>query len=179
MPLGCLTTASIRIIIEIKKGNRMHLTLEEHNLLPLLAKVILIAKAGALQKAPSFDNLVGCRKEKAPKITSLGHVRYRRCVPRMPVFEEVLSGEVKAVDVRKIGLEALLEALYESLSQLTPREVDILRKRYFLSDAEAWTFESLGAKYGISRQRVQQVEDNALKKLRTALNAKFMNDYAM
>jgi RNA polymerase primary sigma factor len=70
-------------------------------------------------------------------------------------------------------LEPLLEALYDALAQLTPREVDILRKRYSFSKGEAWTLEALGDKYGISRQRVQQLERHALKKLRQALNAKF------
>ena len=74
--------------------------------------------------------------------------------------------------IKKIGLEPLLEALYDALAQLTPREADILRNRYSFSK-EAWTLEALGEKYDISRQRVQQIERNALKKLRKALIDKF------
>lgn len=90
------------------------------------------------------------------------------------LYTQSLEDSIQGLDLKKIGLEPLLEALYDALAQLTPREVDILRKRYSFSKGEAWTLEALGDKYGISRQRVQQIERNALKKLRQALNDKFL-----
>lgn len=90
------------------------------------------------------------------------------------VYTRSLGDSIQGLNLKKIGLEPLLEALYDALAQLTPREVDILRKRYSFSKGEAWTLEALGEKYGISRQRVQQIERNALKKLRQALNDKFL-----
>ena len=95
--------------------------------------------------------------------------------PEPPLlYTRSLGDGIQGLDLKKIGLEPLLEALYDALAQLTPREVDILRKRYSFSKGEAWTLEALGEKYGISRQRVQQIERNALKKLRQALNDKFL-----
>lgn len=160
----------------------MKLTPEDFKMLPLLAKVIVehstYPKTLSLQEAPSFDDLADwlAERKKAKKITHFRRMRHMSLLQE-PRCMDVSRDEIKEVDVNKIGLEVLLEALCEELSQLTPREVDILKKRYCLSNADDWTFESLGAKYGISRQRVQQVERNALKKLRTALNAKFMNNY--
>ena len=87
-----------------------------------------------------------------------------------PAYTRLLGDDVQRL--KKIGLEPLLEALYDALAQLPPREADILRNRYSFSK-EAWTLEALGDKYGISRQRVQQLERNALKKLRKALIDKF------
>lgn len=95
--------------------------------------------------------------------------------PEPPLlYTRSLGDSIQGLNLKKIGLESLLEALYDALAQLTPREVDILRKRYSFSKGEAWTLEALGDKYGISRQRVQQIERNALKKLRQALNDKFL-----
>jgi hypothetical protein len=101
----------------------------------------------------------------------------KRIVPPKPAlrfsYTRLLGDENRGIDFKKIGLEPLLEALYEALLQLPPREADILRKRYYFSDTDGWTLEALGDKYGISRQRVQQIERNALKKLRKALIDKF------
>lgn len=89
-----------------------------------------------------------------------------------PSYTRLLGDDIQRLNFKKIGLEPLLEALYDALAQLPPREADILRNRYSFSK-EAWTLEALGEKYGISRQRVQQIERNALKKLRKALIDKF------
>lgn len=78
-----------------------------------------------------------------------------------------LSGEV--FDSRKVPAERLFETLYRLFSKLSSREQEVLKLRYYVGLHERWTLEALGKRFGISRQRVSQIEKNALRKLRATL----------
>ena len=53
------------------------------------------------------------------------------------------------------------------LTKLTPREADVLRQRFGLDDGEPRTCEEIGRRYGLTRERVRQIQDKALRRLRT------------
>lgn len=78
-----------------------------------------------------------------------------------------LSGEV--FDSRKVPAERLFETLYWLFSELSSREQEVLKLRDYVGLHERWTLEALGKRFGISRQRVLQIEKNALRKLRAPL----------
>jgi len=56
--------------------------------------------------------------------------------------------------------------LTEILNRLTPREARILRLRYGLQDGESRTLKEVGQMFGLSRERIRQLEKEALRKLR-------------
>jgi len=60
----------------------------------------------------------------------------------------------------------LRERLIEALSQLPAREARILQLRYGLMDGEAHTLKEVGRKMGVTRERVRQIEAQALRRLR-------------
>lgn len=60
----------------------------------------------------------------------------------------------------------LREHLEEVLNSLPPREVRILQLRYGLLDGQAYTLEEVGRKMGVTRERVRQIEAQALSRLR-------------
>ncbi len=60
----------------------------------------------------------------------------------------------------------LRENLREVLKDLPPREVRILQLRYGLLDGQAYTLEEVGRKVGVTRERVRQIEAQALNRLR-------------
>lgn len=60
----------------------------------------------------------------------------------------------------------LTEEIGELLDQLTPREARILRLRYGLQDGESRTLKEVGEMFGLSRERIRQLEKEALRKLR-------------
>jgi RNA polymerase primary sigma factor len=60
----------------------------------------------------------------------------------------------------------LTEEICEILDQLTPREARILRLRYGLQDGESRTLKEVGEMFGLSRERIRQLEKEALRKLR-------------
>lgn len=60
----------------------------------------------------------------------------------------------------------LTEEISQILDQLTPREARILRLRYGLQDGESRTLKEVGEMFGLSRERIRQLEKEALRKLR-------------
>jgi RNA polymerase primary sigma factor len=65
-----------------------------------------------------------------------------------------------------VANKMLTEEISEILDQLTPREARILRLRYGLQDGESRTLKEVGEMFGLSRERIRQLEKEALRKLR-------------
>jgi RNA polymerase primary sigma factor len=61
---------------------------------------------------------------------------------------------------------ALASSLSEALAELTPREQRILRMRFGIGDAKDHTLEEVGQVFGVTRERIRQIEAKALEKLR-------------
>lgn len=71
----------------------------------------------------------------------------------------------------------LREHLGEVLNGLPPREVRILQLRYGLLDGQAYTLEEVGRKMGVTRERVRQIEAQALSRLRHPSIRRKLRDY--
>ncbi len=71
----------------------------------------------------------------------------------------------------------LREHLEEVLDTLPPREVRILQLRYGLLDGQAYTLEEVGRKMGVTRERVRQIEAQALSRLRHPSIRRKLRDY--
>ncbi|CAG9187029.1 RNA polymerase sigma factor RpoD [Cupriavidus pinatubonensis] len=66
---------------------------------------------------------------------------------------------------------ALQRDMEAALSTLSPREAKILRMRYSIGTATDYTLDEIGQQFGLSRERVRQLESQALRKLRTPEHA--------
>ncbi|MBI4059125.1 RNA polymerase sigma factor RpoD [Candidatus Microgenomates bacterium] len=73
--------------------------------------------------------------------------------------------------------ELLKQQLEEVLSTLTPREAQVLRMRFGLDAGKARTLEEVGREFGVTRERIRQIEAKALKKLRHPSRRKKLQDY--
>ena len=71
----------------------------------------------------------------------------------------------------------LKEQLEEVLSTLTPREMKVLRLRFGLDDGRARTLEEVGQSFGVTRERIRQIEAKALRKLRHPSRSKKLKDF--
>ena len=71
----------------------------------------------------------------------------------------------------------LKEHLEKVLNGLPPREVRILQLRYGLLDGQAYTLEEVGRKMGVTRERVRQIEAQALSRLRHPVIRRKLRDY--
>ncbi len=71
----------------------------------------------------------------------------------------------------------LAEALKEILGTLTEREADVLRMRFGMYDGRTHTLEEVGQIFGVTRERIRQIENKAIRKLRHPSRAKKIKDF--
>ncbi len=71
----------------------------------------------------------------------------------------------------------LKENIEEVLSALTDREARVLRMRFGLSGGRPMTLEEVGQKFGVTRERIRQIEAKALRKLKHPSKRKMLQDY--
>ncbi len=71
----------------------------------------------------------------------------------------------------------LREKIEEVLDTLPPREARILRMRFGLENGHTYTLEEVGAKFGLTRERIRQIESKALRRLRHPRRARQLRDY--
>jgi RNA polymerase primary sigma factor len=71
----------------------------------------------------------------------------------------------------------LREKLAEVLSTLSPREARILQMRFGLEDGNSYTLEEVGQKFGLTRERIRQIEGKALRRLRHPRRARQLKEY--
>jgi RNA polymerase primary sigma factor len=71
----------------------------------------------------------------------------------------------------------LRDKIDEVLNTLSPREARILRLRFGLDNGRSYTLEEVGQKFGLTRERIRQIEGKALRQLRHPHKARQLKDY--
>jgi len=79
--------------------------------------------------------------------------------------------------VMTVAHELLREDLAEVLSSLSPRERDVLRLRFGMDDGRQRTLEEVGQLFGVTRERIRQIEAKALRKLRHPNRSRRLKEY--
>jgi len=73
--------------------------------------------------------------------------------------------------------QLLREQLRTILKSLNPRERHVLEMRFGLKDGQSHTLEEVGQAFGVTRERIRQIEAKALRKLRHPLRSRKLRDY--
>ena len=73
--------------------------------------------------------------------------------------------------------ESLQKEIAMGLSQLSPREVEVLSSCYGLNGKTASTLEEIGDMYGLTRERVRQIRERAIRRLRKSVNKNALKSY--
>jgi RNA polymerase primary sigma factor len=101
-----------------------------------------------------------------------------------PVGEDHESELGEFIEDGGIGLPAddvtltmLREDIENVLTGLSQREQRVLELRYGLVDGHAYTLKEVGEKFGLTRERIRQIENEALARLREPHRAKLLTDY--
>ena len=89
-------------------------------------------------------------------------------------FIEDAAAEAPAEEIERSKLRSLIQ---EVISELSPREEMILRKRYGIDEAYNHTLEEVGKLLNVSRERIRQVEANAIRKIKRDSRSRFLADY--
>ncbi len=93
------------------------------------------------------------------------------------VLGDFIPDDTSPAPVELVTSQMLREQVADILSTLPPREVRILQFRYGLLDGETYTLEEVGRKMGITRERVRQIEAQALSRLRDPAHARKLRDF--
>ena len=76
-----------------------------------------------------------------------------------------------------VANDGLVGHVAEVLSELTPREQKILKIRFGLEDGVTHTLEEVGQEFGVTRERIRQIEAKALEKIREHKTIRKLRDY--
>ncbi|MEA3340540.1 MAG: sigma-70 family RNA polymerase sigma factor [Chloroflexota bacterium] len=118
------------------------------------------------------------------KVKNMLKVARRPLSLEMPTDDEgsselgdFIEDEDSAAPDEEVTSAMLRELLHYTLQELPPREVRILQMRYGLVDGETYTLEEVGQKLGVTRERVRQIEAQALSRLRHPTHSRKLRDY--
>jgi RNA polymerase primary sigma factor len=92
-------------------------------------------------------------------------------------FGDFIEDQESPSPVETATQHLLEETIEEVLSELTPRQSHILRLRFGLGGGEPHTLEEIANKFGLSRERIRQLEKEALRRLRHPRLAHNLRDY--
>jgi RNA polymerase primary sigma factor len=137
-----------------------------------------------LGRDPSVDELAEALEVTPQKVENMIQVARRPLSLETPTDDEedsvlgdfIQDEEIPAPD-ETATYNLLREHLESVLNSLPPREVRILQLRYGLLDGQAYTLEEVGRKMGVTRERVRQIEAQALSRLRHPAIRRKLREY--
>ncbi|HEX7541714.1 MAG TPA: sigma-70 family RNA polymerase sigma factor [Anaerolineales bacterium] len=88
-----------------------------------------------------------------------------------------IEDELTPTPIQSVYQSMLKEKIDEVLGTLTPREARILRLRFGLDTGTPYTLEEVGEKFGLTRERIRQIEGKALRRLRHPRRARQLKEY--
>ena len=139
----------------------------------------LVHEYGREPKAEEIAEYLGLSTKKVSWILKISSSPVSLDVPVGAGEEASLSDFIE--DPRLTDDEAtntmLREEITKALESLSERECEIIRLRFGLDDGQAKTLEEVGKEYGVTRERIRQIESKALRKLRHPSRAKRLKDF--
>jgi RNA polymerase primary sigma factor len=137
-----------------------------------------------LGRDPSLEELADALEVPPKKVENMIQVARRPLSLETPTDDEedsvlgdFIEDDEAAPPDDTATYNLLREHLTEVLNGLPPREVRILQLRYGLLDGQAYTLEEVGRKMGVTRERVRQIEAQALSRLRHPSIRRKLRDY--
>ena len=92
------------------------------------------------------------------------------------MYDVVLSKDTPSPD-RGLLNDSLRKEIERALSTLTHREADIIKLYFGLNDKHAHTLEEIGEEFALTRERVRQIKEKAIKRLKHATRCKNLKAY--
>ncbi len=137
-----------------------------------------------LGREPTSEELANALDIPTRKAENMLRVARRPLSLEMPTDDEgdselgdFIEDEDSTAPDEEVTAGMLRELLQDILQDLPPREVRILQLRYGLVDGETYTLEEVGKKLGVTRERVRQIEAQALSRLRHPTHSRRLKDF--
>ncbi len=90
---------------------------------------------------------------------------------------QFVEDQLTPTPIQSTYTKLLREKIEEVLDTLPPREARILRLRFGLENGHNYTLEEVGEKFGLTRERIRQIESKALRRLRHPRRSRQLRDY--
>jgi RNA polymerase primary sigma factor len=137
-----------------------------------------------LGRQPTIEELAEAVDMPVQRVQWIMKVSWRPLSLETPVGDEedselghFIEDEVSLTPMQSAYQSMLKDKLEEILSTLSPREARVLRLRFGLDDGTSYTLEEVGRKFGLTRERIRQIEGRALRQLRHPKRARQLKDY--
>jgi len=88
-----------------------------------------------------------------------------------------VEDDITPTPIQSAYRNMLRDKIEDVLATLSPREARILRLRFGLDNGHTYTLEEVGQKFGLTRERIRQIEGKALRRLRHPRRARQLKDY--
>ncbi|MCU0513896.1 MAG: sigma-70 family RNA polymerase sigma factor [Anaerolineae bacterium] len=138
----------------------------------------------SLGRRPAAEEIAGEMDLPADTVRSMMDASQHAIALERPVgddgdseFGDFIEDQETPSPVESATQHLLEETIEEVLSELTPRQSHILRLRFGLGGGEPHTLEEIANKFGLSRERIRQLEKEALRRLRHPRLAHALRDY--
>jgi RNA polymerase primary sigma factor len=135
-------------------------------------------------RKPSPEEIGDVMEVDSRKVQWMMRVSWRPLSLETPVGEEedselgsFVEDETTPTPTQSAYQNLLREKVEEVLSTLSPREARILRLRFGLHNGRPYTLEEVGQKFGLTRERIRQIEGKALRRLRHPRRSRQLRDY--
>jgi RNA polymerase primary sigma factor len=137
-----------------------------------------------LGREPTVDEL-GARAEMTPaRVREILRIQQDTISLEQPIGDEedfslsdIIEDQGAVVPADAAARALLNEAVKEALSELSEREQTIVRLRFGLDDGQIRTLEEVGKEFGVTRERIRQIEAKTLAKLRHPIRSQRLRDY--
>ena len=137
-----------------------------------------------LGRIPTMDELANEMGLTQRKVQWMMRVSWLPLSLESPVGDEedselgmFVEDDITPTPIQTAYSDMLREKVEEVLSTLSPREARILRLRFGLDNGHTYTLEEVGQKFGLTRERIRQIEGKALRRLRHPRRARQLKDY--
>jgi RNA polymerase primary sigma factor len=137
-----------------------------------------------LGRIPTVDELAGEMNLSQRKVQWMLRVSWLPLSLDSPVGDEedselgmFVEDDVTPTPIQSAYRNMLRDKIEEVLATLSPREARILRLRFGLDNGHTYTLEEVGQKFGLTRERIRQIEGKALRRLRHPRRARQLKDY--
>lgn len=137
-----------------------------------------------LGREPQIDELAIGMETTPDKVENLLEISRRPVSLETPIddegdstFGDFVEDVNSPAPSDEVATHLLHEQLQQALDKLPPREAQILRLRYGLADGRVYTLEEVGQTIGVTRERVRQLEAQALNRLRQSSAHVILKDY--
>lgn len=137
-----------------------------------------------LGRQPTIEELADRLGTSVPKVQWILRASWTPISLESPVGDDeeaelgmFIQDDISPTPMQSAYESMLKDKLEEALKSLTPREARVLRLRFGLDDGRVYTLEEVGQKFGLTRERIRQIEGRALRRLRHPKRARELKDY--